>query len=118
MVASTAQLQAFAAEAFTLLSVGILIIFVRTYARWRQVGIRNFEADDYLMLFVIVPYTIETSLAYTVGAKYHGYTNSAMTTDERASLSPDSDEYHWRSVRETVIDSLGLRVGLEVGTET
>ncbi|KAM5344433.1 hypothetical protein ACJ41O_012969 [Fusarium nematophilum] len=86
----------FAAEAFTLLSVGIFIIFLRTYARVKQVGVRNFEADDYLMLLVIVPYTIETALAYTVGARYHGYTNSAMTDEERAALSPDSDEYNWR----------------------
>ncbi|KAH8665495.1 hypothetical protein BGZ61DRAFT_538462 [Ilyonectria robusta] len=86
----------FAAEAFTLLSLGICIIFLRTYARIRQVGIRNFEADDYLMLLVIIPYTIETALAYTVGAKYNGLTNSAMTDEQRAALSPDSKEYHDR----------------------
>lgn len=88
----------FAAEAFTLLSLGICIIFLRTYARIRQVGIRNFEADDYLMLLVIIPYTIETALAYTVGAKYNGLTNSAMTDEQRAALSPDSKEYHDRFV--------------------
>ncbi|KAF7556521.1 hypothetical protein G7Z17_g1313 [Cylindrodendrum hubeiense] len=87
---------AFAAEAFTLLSLGICIIFLRTYARIRQVGVRGFEADDYLMLLVIVPYTIETSLAYTVGAKYSGLTNSAMTDAYRAALDPDSKEYQDR----------------------
>ena len=86
----------FVAEAFTLLSIGILIIFLRTYARLRQVGIRNFEADDWLMLLVIVPYTIETALAYTVGAQFHGLTNSGMTDEERKALSPDSDEHAWR----------------------
>ncbi|KAJ4256137.1 hypothetical protein NW762_009213 [Fusarium torreyae] len=86
----------FAIEAFTLLSIGILVIFMRTYARLRQVGIRNFEADDYLMLLAIIPYTIETALAYTVGAKYHGLTNSGMTDEQREALSPDSDEYGWR----------------------
>ncbi|RMJ16585.1 hypothetical protein BHE90_000011 [Fusarium euwallaceae] len=90
------DITSFAAEAFTLLSVGIMVIILRTYARIRQVGIRNFEADDYLMLLAIIPYSIETALAYTVSAKYHGYTNSAMTDEERASLSPDSEEYAWR----------------------
>ncbi|KAL4731213.1 hypothetical protein ACLX1H_000175 [Fusarium chlamydosporum] len=86
----------FAVEAFTLLSIGIVIIFLRTYARLRQVGIQNFEADDYLMLLAIIPYTIETALAYTVGAQFKGLTNSGMTDEERKALSPDSDEYGWR----------------------
>ncbi|KAF4454383.1 hypothetical protein F53441_3100 [Fusarium austroafricanum] len=92
------SVSSFAAESFTLLAIGILVVFLRTYARVRQAGIRNFGADDYLMLFVIIPYTIETALAFTVGAKYHGLTNSGMTAEERKSLSPDSEEY-------------GLRVG-------
>ncbi|KAK2668477.1 hypothetical protein RAB80_015857 [Fusarium oxysporum f. sp. vasinfectum] len=86
----------FAAEAFTLLSIGILVIGLRTFARIRQVGVRNFEADDYLMLVAIIPYTIETALAYTVGAKFHGLTNSGMTDEERKALSPNSEEYGWR----------------------
>ncbi|CCT75720.1 related to integral membrane protein PTH11 [Fusarium fujikuroi IMI 58289] len=86
----------FAAEAFTLLSIGISVIGLRTFARIRQVGVRNFEADDYLMLLAIIPYTIETALAYTVGAKFHGLTNSGMTDEERKALSPHSEEFTWR----------------------
>lgn len=86
----------FAAEAFTLLSIGISVIGLRTFARIRQVGVRNFEADDYLMLLAIVPYTIETALAYIVGAKFHGLTNSGMTDEERKALSPNTEEYTWR----------------------
>ncbi|KAF5636726.1 integral membrane protein PTH11 [Fusarium tjaetaba] len=88
----------FAAEAFTLLSIGISVIGLRTFARIRQVGVRNFEADDYLMLLAIIPYTIETALAYTVGAKFHGLTNSSMTDEERKALSPNTEEYGWRQV--------------------
>jgi hypothetical protein len=88
----------FSKEAFILLSIGILVICLRTYARIRQAGIRNLEADDYLMLLVIVPYTIESGLAYMVGASFHGLTNSGMTDDERDALSPHSDEYRWRFV--------------------
>jgi hypothetical protein len=35
-------------------------------------------------------------LAYTVGALFQGLTNSYMTNEERASLSPDSVEYYNR----------------------
>lgn len=44
----------FTTEAFTLLSLGLVIIGARTYARFTQVGIRGFEADDYLMLLAAV----------------------------------------------------------------
>lgn len=88
--------ESFAVEAFTLLSIGLLVIVLRTYTRFRQVGFRNFEADDWLMILVILPYTSETVLAYTVGASYHGLTNSDMTDEERTALSPESDEYAWR----------------------
>lgn len=87
-------------EAFILLSIGIIVICLRTYARIRQVGIRNLEADDYLMLLVIIPYTIESGLAYMVRARFHGLTNSWMTDDERDALLPQSDEYRWRFVED------------------
>lgn len=86
----------FMVEAFTLLSIGIGVIFLRTFTRIRQVGIRELEADDYLMLAAIIPYATETVLAYSVGAFYHGLTNSGMTSSERAALSPSDEEYIWR----------------------
>lgn len=36
-------------EAFTLLSLGLVIICIRIYVRWTQVGPANFQLDDYLM---------------------------------------------------------------------
>jgi hypothetical protein len=44
----------FVTEAFTLLAVAIVIIGLRTVARWIMVGPRNFQADDYLMLLACV----------------------------------------------------------------
>lgn len=44
----------FNTEAFTLLAVAIVIIGLRTVARWIMVGPRNFQADDYLMLLACV----------------------------------------------------------------
>ncbi|RMI99747.1 hypothetical protein CDV36_015992, partial [Fusarium kuroshium] len=91
-----AALHSFAAEAFTLLALGIVVIGFRTYARAKQEGIRNLKIDDYLMLLVIVPYTMEIVLAYTVGARFYGLANNAMTDEQRAALSPSSEEYKWR----------------------
>lgn len=35
-------------EAWTLYGIGMVITFLRTYARAKAVGFRNFRADDYL----------------------------------------------------------------------
>ncbi len=47
---------AFTTEAFTLLGVGVTVVALRTYARITAVGIRKFQADDYLMLFATVSF--------------------------------------------------------------
>ena len=44
----------FVTEAFTLLGVALAIIILRTIARATSVGIRQFQADDYLMLLAAV----------------------------------------------------------------
>lgn len=44
----------FVTEAFTLLGVAIVIIALRTTARWVMVGPKNFQADDYLMILACV----------------------------------------------------------------
>lgn len=44
----------FITEAFTLLGVAIVIIGLRTVARWIMVGPKNFQADDYIMLVACV----------------------------------------------------------------
>lgn len=44
----------FNTEAFTLLAVAIVIIALRTVARWIMVGPKNFQADDYLMVLACV----------------------------------------------------------------
>lgn len=36
-------------ESFTLMSLGLVIILIRIYVRWTQVGPANFQLDDYLM---------------------------------------------------------------------
>ncbi|CAG8016287.1 unnamed protein product [Penicillium salamii] len=86
----------FNTEAFTLLALSIVIIGLRTTARWIMVGPKNFQADDYLMLVACVVYGLETGAAYMVGAWFMGLANNAMTDEQRATLSPDSKEYRLR----------------------
>lgn len=86
----------FGTEAFTLLGLAVIIIGVRTGARLFMVGIRNFQLDDYLMPLAAVVYGLETGAAYCVGAKWMGLANNSMTDEQRATLSPDSQEYFMR----------------------
>ncbi|KAJ5657804.1 uncharacterized protein N7484_001453 [Penicillium longicatenatum] len=86
----------FIVEGFSLLGVSIFLIALRIVARWAMVGWKNFQADDYLMVLAGVVYAMETAAAYAVVDWYHGLANSSMTDEQRASLSPDSDEYRWR----------------------
>jgi hypothetical protein len=44
----------FTTEAFTLLSIGLTIIGLRWYVRISAVGFRGLQADDYLMVLVVV----------------------------------------------------------------
>lgn len=41
---------AFVTEAFVLLALAWIVIFLRTYARASSVGIKKFQLDDYWML--------------------------------------------------------------------
>ncbi|KAH7000305.1 hypothetical protein EDB80DRAFT_723667 [Ilyonectria destructans] len=86
----------FTIEAFTLLGVGLSILALRVYARINAVGIRGLEWDDHFMVFAAILYTAETTLAYSVGAYWHGLANNAMTDAEREALDPSSYEYMLR----------------------
>lgn len=94
-------------EACIYLGISIIVIGFRTFCRTKQGGFRNLQADDYLMLILIIPLSGETFLGYTVGTWYHGLTNSGMTDKQRAALSPDSDEYKWRYVGLKMIRGYG-----------
>lgn len=36
-------------EGFTLLALMLVIIILRSFVRWRRVGLAGFQADDYFM---------------------------------------------------------------------
>ncbi|TKW58021.1 hypothetical protein CTA1_739 [Colletotrichum tanaceti] len=96
--AGAAAMRSFQIEAWTLLAVGILITMLRTYSRIRAVGVRGLQADDYLVWIGAIFYAIETGLAHSVGAIAKGMANNGMTDEQRAALSPDSEEYRLRVV--------------------
>lgn len=56
--AALAAAHEFNVEAFTLLAIAVLFVFLRTLQRLLSVGIKKFQFDDYLMLFAIVSPTL------------------------------------------------------------
>ncbi|KAE8379390.1 hypothetical protein BDV26DRAFT_170520 [Aspergillus bertholletiae] len=86
----------FTIEAFTLLGFAIATIAIRITARWITAGPRNFQLDDLLMPLAGVVYGLETGAAYCVGAWWMGLANNSMTDEQRAALSPTSEEYRLR----------------------
>jgi hypothetical protein len=84
------------AEAYTLLSLVVVIVALRTFVRVRNVGLGGLQLDDYLMPVAAVLCIIDLGAAIYVVSGAKGLTNSYMTDDERASLSPDSEEYAHR----------------------
>ncbi|KAI0157118.1 hypothetical protein GGR52DRAFT_577115 [Hypoxylon sp. FL1284] len=96
--AAAAALLQFTIEAWTLLSIGICVTILRTYARVKAVGFKRLQADDYLVWVGVTFYAVETSLAYSVGAVAQGLANNGMTDAERAALSPDSAEFKTRVI--------------------
>ncbi|KAI2623187.1 hypothetical protein GGR54DRAFT_646361 [Hypoxylon sp. NC1633] len=104
-----------APEDFTLLAIAVLIIGLRIYVRWTQVGPSNWQLDDYLMPLIglrrvlqiadtvaaaglQVIFGIATTTAYIVGGVLCGLTNSHMSDELRAAIQPTSKEYLYRQV--------------------
>lgn len=52
--AAAAASAAFVVELWTLYATGVAVTVLRTYARLKAVGIKNFRADDYLIWAAIV----------------------------------------------------------------
>ncbi|KAI1776582.1 hypothetical protein F4818DRAFT_353642 [Hypoxylon cercidicola] len=80
-------------EAFIYMALAIVIIFIRMWARWVQVGPSKWQLDDYLMPLTGVVLTLKTITVHIVAQTFQGLTNSYMTDEERAALDPDSTEY-------------------------
>ncbi|KAI0206636.1 hypothetical protein F4808DRAFT_447412 [Astrocystis sublimbata] len=81
------------AEPWILLAIGSAFVALRLYARWSKVGFRELQLDDYLWVVFVLGFAADNALAYTVGAFFHGLTNSYMTPEEREALDPNSEEF-------------------------
>ncbi|KAK2011818.1 hypothetical protein LZ32DRAFT_606075 [Colletotrichum eremochloae] len=88
----------FTIEAWTLYGIGVFLTVLRTYARVKAVGFRNFRADDYLVWLAILFYTVQSALAHSVGSVAHGLANNGISDQERSALSPDDPEYALRVI--------------------
>ncbi|KAK2757622.1 hypothetical protein FQN54_004591 [Arachnomyces sp. PD_36] len=86
----------FVVEVFTLLSVSLFVILLRTYARWSTVGFREFCPDDYLILLAGAVFIGEAVTAYPFAAQSRALSNCCMTPEEREAVIPGSPEHHFR----------------------
>ncbi|TIC96846.1 hypothetical protein CH35J_007563 [Colletotrichum higginsianum] len=85
-------------ETWTLYGIGVVVTILRTYARANAVGFRDFRADDYLVWVAILFYTVQSTLAYSVGSVAHGLANNGMPDEKRAALSPNDPEFELRII--------------------
>ncbi|RYP44625.1 hypothetical protein DL769_011504 [Monosporascus sp. CRB-8-3] len=96
LAAAQEAMKKFSIEAWTLLGIGLLVTIIRTFGRVKALGLKGLQPDDYLVWVGAICHAIETGLAYCVGATAQGLANNGMTDEERATLSPNSPEYHTR----------------------
>jgi hypothetical protein len=94
--AAKATLQRFIVEAFTLLGFGIAITMLRTYSRIKTLGFSKLKFDDLFAWLAMIFVAAETAIAYTLGHELHGIGNSNMAPEQRAQITPGSDEYRMR----------------------
>ncbi|KAK1975628.1 hypothetical protein LZ30DRAFT_753993 [Colletotrichum cereale] len=88
----------FTIEAWTLYGISVVVTILRTYARSKAVGFRNLRADDYLVWAAILFYTVQSTLAHSVGSIARGLANNGMSDQERSALFPHDPEYELRII--------------------
>ncbi|KAL1984242.1 hypothetical protein VTN96DRAFT_9376 [Rasamsonia emersonii] len=75
----------FQTEAWTEYAIGVIILFLRIFARWKTVGFR-WQGDDYFTIGVLIFWTAELSMLELIGQ--YG-TNIGIYDDIGATLSPE-----------------------------
>ncbi|PGH07221.1 hypothetical protein AJ79_06325 [Helicocarpus griseus UAMH5409] len=73
-------------ETWAEFSVGSCIILLRILTRWKLVGFRGFQADDYLIVPAWFSYAAMTAMAHIVG---YAQDNGNIPPEIRASMSPE-----------------------------
>lgn len=85
-------------ELWTLYAVAVSVTALRTYARVKAVGVREFHPDDWLIWLAVLIYTAQCTLGYHIGIAAHGLDNSGMTPAQRSALSPGDPEHSLRVI--------------------
>ncbi|KAJ0423569.1 hypothetical protein BJY00DRAFT_321698 [Aspergillus carlsbadensis] len=76
----------FQTEAWTEYSIGVVVILFRLFARFKVVGVKNWQGDDYFSIVALIFWTAELTMLELIGQ--HG-TNIGLTDEQRAALSPE-----------------------------
>ncbi|KAH8664628.1 hypothetical protein BX600DRAFT_512636 [Xylariales sp. PMI_506] len=80
-------------EEFVLLGLGHFVILARFSARIGAAGVQKLALDDYLMGLAACIYVMETLLAWSVVAIWHGLANNGLTDMQRAAIAVGSEEF-------------------------
>ncbi|RLL96873.1 hypothetical protein CFD26_105499 [Aspergillus turcosus] len=91
----------FQTEAWAEYGIGIVILLGRIFARWKVVGVKNWQGDDYFAIVSIFFFTAELTMLELIGQ--HG-ANIGLTAAQRASMTPEQ-------VKSIVIGSKCLLAG-------
>ncbi|KAI0161441.1 hypothetical protein GGR57DRAFT_454807 [Xylariaceae sp. FL1272] len=85
----------YVAEGMILLGISLVIVGLRTYARATVVGLKNFMADDYIVLVALCLVIFEHIAFCILTSPWQGLGND-MNGQERNDLSPHTAEYRGR----------------------
>ncbi|ETS77326.1 hypothetical protein PFICI_11200 [Pestalotiopsis fici W106-1] len=83
----------FQVEGWVEWSLGVAIILLRLYARWKAVGFKGWKGDDYFSVLALILWTMDITVVTLVG-KYE--TNIGVTTEMVEQMSPE--EIHDREL--------------------
>ncbi|KAK4108571.1 hypothetical protein N656DRAFT_761243 [Canariomyces notabilis] len=76
----------FQTEAWTEYGIGVLILLLRYYARWKVVGFRGWQGDDWFAVLALVFWTAELCMLELIG---QNGTNIGITDDIGATLTQE-----------------------------
>ncbi|EAL86442.1 uncharacterized protein AFUA_3G01590 [Aspergillus fumigatus Af293] len=65
-----AQATPFQKEAWTEYGIGVLIILGRIFARWKVVGVKNWQGDDYFAILALLFWTAELTMLELIAGRH------------------------------------------------
>lgn len=95
---AAARAQGFARDSWIFLGIAAFITILRTYSRWSMVGLKRFQADDFLVWLALGLYAGENVIDTMLLGQFKGLANDFTDDADRATLDPASEEYHLRYV--------------------